>query len=450
MKHIKNKVSNSIQTLALVKPHEISALLMSWLYFFLLLSAYYLFRPIRNDMLVQNGIANLQWLLLGAMVAMLIITPLFGWLTSRIPIRYFLVACTLFFASNLVCFYLVFNDQSQPLWLVRTFYIWANVFALFAVSLFWSFMNDLFNAEQSKRLFALISAGGTAGALAGPLVTTLLIDQIGVATLLVVAAILLTLTTPLIWRLSTWKQTQAYLTPQQTPLEGQSAPPVLANEKNATLKGSAWGGVLEIIKSRYLVAICVFILLFTFIATYIALGQLSYIEQAFPNPQQRTKLFSQIDLAVSVLTLLFQLFLTSRLINLIGYRWTLSLVPISLSLGVLFLAFMPAFWALIALQIVRRSGEYAIMKPSREMLFTVLPRAQKYKAKNFIDTVIFRTGDTISAAIYNGIKSITNSTQALTVVGIAAALTWCYTSFYLGKRYVDKQDSVDQHDNHKA
>ena len=198
------------------KPNEFAALMMACLYFYLLLCAYYIIRPIRNEMVIQNGVDNIQWLLLAAAIVMVFITPCFGWITSRFKTRQFLSYCTFFFAANLMVFFLLFNNglsngaASQSIWVTRGFYVWVNVFNMFIISLFWSFMNDTFSKEQSRRLFAFIGAGGTAGALTGPLITTLLVEQVGLGYLLLISAIILSLTVICIHQLSRWSNTSRH------------------------------------------------------------------------------------------------------------------------------------------------------------------------------------------------------------------------------------------------
>jgi AAA family ATP:ADP antiporter len=410
-----NKLVNS-------RPHEMGALLMSWLYFYLLLCAYYIIRPIRNEMMIQNGVENIQWLLLLTMVAMLAIAPIFGWLTSRFKTRQFLSYCTLFFAANLVGFFFLFNQPERGIGVTRGFYVWVSVFNMFIVSLFWSFMNDIFSQAQSKRLFAFIAAGGTAGALTGPAITTLLVERSGLASLLLISAIILSLTTLCIVSLLRWNNPDAAFSGH-------------AHDKEESLKGGILDGVTLILGSPYLLGVCAFIVLFTLLATFLSIQQAEFIEHMFTDPAQRTKLFSQVDLATNVLTLLFQLFLTSRLINNFGFRNTLLIVPVGLTLGFAVIAAAPLISVMIGLQIFRRAGDYAIMKPAREMLFTILGRKEKYKAKNFIDTAILRSGDTLSAWLYSVLKALGAGSYGIALIGVGIGVLWSAVAFWLGNRY---------------
>lgn len=415
------RLQRIIYSLVSVRPHELGALLVSCLYFYLLLCSYYIIRPIGNEMMMLNGVENLQWLLMLTMVAMLAIAPLFGWLTSRFKTRQFLAYCTLFFVANLGLFFVLFQQQQPSIIVVRSFYVWVNVFNMFVVSLFWSFMNDTFSQAQSRRLFAFIAAGGTAGALSGPIITTLLVERIGLSYLLLISAALLALTILCTVRLLRWDNPDAGLSGSH-------------QQREAPLKGGILDGVALILKSRYLLGIASFIMLFTLVVAFLSIQQIELIEARFSDSAQRTRLFSLVDLVTNVLTLVIQVFFTSRMIAGFGYRNTLMLVPLGLTLGCLLVAVMPLLGILIALEVFRRAGDYAIMKPAREMLFTILGREEKYKAKNFIDTAVLRSGDAFSAWCYTGVKAL-GGAPAIALIGVALGIAWTAVAFWLGKQY---------------
>jgi AAA family ATP:ADP antiporter len=426
-----------LSRLVSARPHEIGALLLSCLYFYLLLCAYYIIRPIRNEMLIENGVDNLQWLLLLTMGVMLVIAPLFGWLTSNFKARQFLSYSTLFFVACLLVFFVLFNQPERPIAVTRSFYVWVNVFNMFVVSLFWSFMNDIYSQAQSKRLFAFIAAGGTAGALTGPMITTLLVERIGLSYLLLISAAILSLTIVCSRALLRWHNPDAA---QAGPEQAREEP----------LEGGIFDGITLILKSPYLIGICGFILLFTMLATFLAIQQAELIETLFTDSAQRTKLFAQVDFVTNVLTLFLQLFLTSRIIATLGFRNTLMLLPIGLTLGTAVLAVEPLIAVFIGLEIFRRVGDYAIMKPAREMLFTILGREEKYKAKNFIDTAILRSGDALSAWLYTGFKVIGTSSYGLALIGVGIGVAWTSVAFWLGARYEKKTAVIGKMPNTAA
>ena len=433
MKQLQLKLSSLVD----VKSHEINALLLSCLYFYLLLCGYYIIRPIRDEMVIANGVDNIQWLLLLTMFVLLAITPTFGWLTKNYRTRQFLSICTAFFACNLFIFYVFFSFDHRPIWVTRSFFVWVNVFNMFIVSLFWSFMNDIFNQFQAKRLFAFIAAGGTAGALTGPIITNLLVDQFGLSTLLLISSIILSSTIPIILMLSK--------------LPTRNHEPISAQHfNNEALKGSVWGGLKLIIRSRYLLGISAFIILYAFCITFVQITQAHFIESTYNDPIERTKLFSLIDLAVNGLTLLFQLFLTSRIIKWFGFTTTLLIVPIGITLGFALLAMSPLLVIMILIEIFRRSGDYAIMKPVREMLFSVLSREEKYKAKNVIDTLVLRSGNATSAWIYAGIKSLGASAATIASISVVIAALWCWISLWLGNQFQKKSKTNDVNSNDRS
>ncbi|NNC98808.1 MAG: MFS transporter [Gammaproteobacteria bacterium] len=423
------KLIQVLAQLVIIKPGEVKALFVSCLYFYLLLCAYYIIRPIRDEMVIANGVANVQWLLLMTMAVLLAITPVFGWITTRFRTRQFLDYCTLFFAANLVVFFFFFDVAERSLYVTRAFFIWVNIFNMFIVSLFWSFMNDVFREDQAKRLFAFIAAGGTAGALTGPIITTTLVESVGLAFLLLISAAVLASTVLAIRWLSTW---------QNVKFVGKNMRGVSQAVKNQALKGGVWGGFTLVYKSPYLLGICLFVVLYAVSITFVQIQQAELIAAAYPDSAGRTKLFAQIDFAANAVTLLLQIFLTGRLIGWIGYRATLIIIPLGITAGFGLMASTPMLGVMIAIEIFRRSGDYAIMKPAREMLFSVVSREEKYKAKNFIDTAILRTGNTGSAWIYAGIKSAGAGAAGLAGISLLLGTTWCAVAYWLGGQFTRK------------
>lgn len=424
-------LASTISRVVTVKPNEIKALLVSCLFFFLILCAYYIIRPIRSEMVIANGVDNIQWLMLMTLAVLIAITPLFGWVTTRFRTRQFLSYCTLFFASHLVIFFFLFNVDERSILTTRAFFIWVNAFNMFIVSLFWSFMNDIYSRKQSKRLFAFIAAGGTAGAITGPIITTSLVKLVGLAPLLLISATILGLSVICITWLARWIN-EGY--------EDDSNPKITVDRKQA-LKGGIFDAFLLIAKSPYLIGICIFIGLYAMSITFVEIQQAKIVEQTFNDPTARTRLFSAIDFAVNVIALIFQLFLTSHLIQRAGYRFTLMLVPVGITIGFGLIATMPILAVMIAIDVFRRSGDYAIMKPAREMLFTVLSREEKYKAKNFIDTAILRGGNAASALAYYGVRTSGVTAGGIAGISLILGISWCAIAFWLGGQYNSKKNN---------
>lgn len=423
-----NHVTNLLKRLVDVEPEELRALLWSFSYYFALLCSYYIVRPMRDEMGVAGGIENLQWLFTGTFVAMLAVVPLFGWVTSRYGRRRFLPLVYLFFIANLLVFFVLFRSSVTHAWVARAFFVWASVFNLFVVSVFWSFMADLYSNRQAKRLFGFIAAGGTAGAIAGPLLTASLALSLGPARLLLVSALCLCWALLCIYRLIAWNERGKAAAESGTgdALTGAKADPALG--------GSLFAGVQLVLRSPYLLGICLLMLLFTTLATFLYFQQAQIIRDNFTDPAARTAVFAGIDLAVNSLTLMIQVLLTGRLVKWLGLPVTLALIPVLLGAGFLAIGFAPVLAVLVVVQVTRRAGNYAIMRPAREMLYVVLGREEKYKAKNFIDTVVYRGGDAVSAWIYDGLRMLGLGLSAIAFIAVPLAAVWAGVAYRLGQQ----------------
>ncbi len=407
------------KSLVNVQAGELPALFWAFVYFFCLLCSYYIVRPMRDEMGIAGGVENLQWLFTGTLLAMLAAVPLFGWVSSRFERRHFLPAVYGFFIVNLLLFFVLFRSDVTHAWVARAFFIWASVFNLFVVSVFWSFMADIFDNAQARRLFGFIAAGGTCGAICGPLVTAALAQPLGPANLLPVSAVLLGVALVCIRRLAAWRARTG---------EVESA-----QAAQQPIGGGVFAGIRLVLRSPYLLGICVLMLLFTTLATFLYFQQAQIVRDTFSDPAQRTALFAGIDLAVNSLTLVFQLLLTGRLVKWLGLGWTLALVPLLLAVGFLALGLAPVLAVLVVVQVLRRAGNYAVMRPAREMLYVVLGREEKYKAKNFIDTVVYRSGDAVSAWAYAGLRAMGLSLSTIAYLAAPLALVWAVVAYRLGR-----------------
>ncbi|MCU7947958.1 MAG: MFS transporter [Candidatus Thiodiazotropha sp. (ex Cardiolucina cf. quadrata)] len=395
--------------------------------FFSLLSSYYILRPIRDEMGITAGIENLHWLFTGTFIAMLMVVPLFGYLTSRLQRKQFLPYVYYFFIFNILLFYLFFKSEYSITITARAFFIWISVFNLFVVSVFWSFMTDLYSNEQAKRLFGFIAAGGTIGAIAGPLLTTILVQQLGTSPMLLISAGLLALSVVCIRQLSTWQYAQ----------HDQEAK-TYQHEK--PLGGGLLDGIRLVACSPYLLGISLLMLLFTLLSTFLYFQQAQIVKEAFTDSETRTAVFAAIDFTVNTLTLIIQTLITARLVKGLGLGFTLALIPLWLSLGFLLLGLFPILPVLVTVQVMRRAGNYAIMRPAREMLYVVLSREEKYKAKNFIDTVVYRGGDAVSSWIYAGFKGIGFSLSTIAWIAVPISLIWAWIAYTLGR----KQEAIER------
>ena len=396
-----------------VRPEEVRALLWSFAYFFCLLAAYYILRPLRDEMGVAGGVKNLQWLFSATFVTMLAAVPCYGALVARLPRRRFIPLVYHFFVANLAIFWLLLTLGVEKQMVARIFFVWISVFVLFAVSVFWSFMADLYNSEQGKRLYGFIAAGGSAGALAGPAITIGLAKAIGVVNLLVVAAVLLELAV----------MCAARLEPKQE----------VVRKGEQSLGGGALDGLMMVVRSPYIAGITLWVALLSVAATFLYFEQAAIVAAASDDPAVRTRIFATVDLSVGVLTLAVQFLATGKLIERFGVGPALALVPLVFVAGFAVLAAAPVLAVVIAFQALQRTANFAISNPAREVLFTVLARDEKYKAKNVIDIVAVRGADAAGGWLVTGLRMLGMEARALAVSAIALAAIGFVLSVALGR-----------------
>jgi len=379
----------------------VGALLWSFAYFFCLLASYYILRPLRDEMGVAGGVRNLQWLFTGTFVVMLAAVPLYGALVARLPRRRFIPFVYHFFVANLAIFWLLLALDVERQTVARVFFIWISVFNFFAVSVFWSFMADLYSSEQAKRLYGFIAAGGSAGALTGPAITIVLSQAIGVANLIIVAALLLEV---------------AVLC--ATRLEVKDSVP----KKEEKLGGSAIDGLLMVVRSPYIAGITCWVAVLSIVATFLYFEQASIVAAASDDPAVRTRIFATVDLTVGLLTFAVQFVATGKLIARFGVGPALALLPFVFAAGFAILAAAPVLTVVIAFQALQRTANFAISNPAREALFTVLHRDEKYKAKNVIDTVVPRGADAVGGWMVAGLRALGMEALALSAGTLAVAM----------------------------
>jgi len=404
-----------------VEPREVRALLYAFAYFFLLLAAYYVLRPLRDEMGIAGGIDQLQWLFTATFVVMLCAVPMFGWAVRRVSRRRLVPVVYRFFLANLLLFFIILSTTEEPLlrqWTARAFFVWISVFNLFVVSVFWSLMADLFTNEQGRRLFGFVAAGGSAGALAGPSITALLAGPLGPINLLLVAALLLEAAAFCAVRLM-----------GVSPIAREGP----AEELGDPIGGGIWAGLRDILRSRYLIGICAYLLFYTATSTILYFEQAHIVAAADDDPAVRTRIFASIDLAVAALTILTQIALTGRLMRAWGVGTVLGLLPLATVLGFAALAVAPGVAVLIAVQSMRRAVNFALARPAREVLFTVTGVEQKYKSKNAIDTLIYRGGDAASGWLFAALAGIGLSLPAIAALAAPASLLWWWQARALGR-----------------
>lgn len=412
-----------IQRLVDVRPREIAAVGWAWLFFFAVLSAYYVIRPIRDDMGVAGGVENLPWLFTASLTGMLLANPPFAYLVARLPRAQFVSWGYRFFALNLVVFFVLLRGTSgdTALWVGRAFFVWTSVFNMFVVSIFWSVMADVFSTAQSTRLFGFIGAGGTIGGIAGAAITGRLVGPLGAANLLLVSVVLLELAALAARRLFAMPRT-----------DDGDAGRVAVPE--GAIGGSMWDGMRRSITDSYLVNVTLNMLLFTLLTTFLYFQQATIVDAALTDRAERTRFFANIDLLVNTTELATQTFATGRLVRWVGVPVALALLPALSIPGFIWLAMSPTIPVLMAFQVFRRSFNFSVARPAREMLFTVVPPTDRYKAKTFIDTVVYRAGDQIGAWVYAPVAALGAGVAGISSVAVVLAIVSVINALWLGRK----------------
>jgi AAA family ATP:ADP antiporter len=437
------RVATLVQRAVVLRPGELPVLLWAFAYFFALLCAYYILRPLREEMGIAGGVENLQWLFTGTFLVMLAAVPAFGALVARLPRRRFVPLVYHFFAANLLVFYLLLELDIATLWVARGFYVWVSVFNLFVVSVFWSFMADIFTNAQARRLFGFIAAGGSAGALLGPTLTASLAVPLGPVPLLLVSAAVLELAVFCVYRLL--RTTDGGVTIAFGDGERGRTPPSGSGDTTAAYRtgggeaaepvigGGLLAGITLVLRSPYLLGVAGYILLFTTTSTFLYFQQAHIVAGAFDDPAERTRLFAVIDLVVALLTIAVQCLATGRLMTRFGVGALLAVLPVLTLLGFLALAAVPTLVVLVAFQSTRRAANFALSKPAREVLFTVVGREQRYKAKNVLDTLVYRGGDAASGWAFAGLTGLGLGLSAIALVTLPVAALWLLLGLALGR-----------------
>jgi AAA family ATP:ADP antiporter len=407
-------------------PQERAAALWSFAYFFTLLAGYYVLRPLRDQMGIAGGVRNLPWLFTATFVALIVAQPLYGALVAKLPRAKFIPIVYHFFVANLLLFWLLLTLHIAPVIVARVFFVWLSVFSLFAVAVFWSFMADLFNAEQAKRLFGFIGAGGTAGALLGPVITIALSVPLGPINLLIAAAILLEL---------------AVVCVQQ--LERAAAAHEGAQAEPQRVGGSAFSALPELLRSPYLLGVGFWISLLSFCATILYFEQANIVSSTVHGAGEQTRLFAGIDLAVNLLSLATQIFATGQLLKRFGTGLTAAALPAVYVVGFLAVFLVPTLAVVVVVQVVQRWMNFSVANPARQVFYTVLGREEKYKAKNLIDVVIYRGSDALYGWVFDSLQALGLKLGAIALVAWPVAVGWLVLSVALGRAQERRAAALD-------
>jgi AAA family ATP:ADP antiporter len=407
-----------------ILPHERRAVLLAFACNFLLLASYYILKPVRDTVATVFGTSQLQLLFTGTFIGTLLAAPLYAWLSARVRLNRLLPGVFWFWLVNVVLFQVLFKMAPENRWVGGAYYIWFSVINLFMISVFWTLMSDLFLASQATRLYALIAAGGSVGAIVGPLVVRLAVHALGLDGMLIIAAGGFVAVIVLVHLLMHEKERLRHLS-------GGGQPTTLDHD----LAGGALDGFRELLRSSYSRHQAAFILLMTWVNTVAYFLQTDVISQAFSGVAARAVAVADISLVVNILAATILLFGLGRYVHRFGVTAGLILNPIIMVVAFVALALSPTLLMIQALQVIRQVSQYAIARPTREICFTVVPQADRYKTKNVIDVVMYRFGDLSSAWMETGLRA-----AGLRVVGSAAAgfgisIIWGVGALLLGRRF---------------
>jgi len=395
---------------------ERAAALWSFAYFFTLLAGYYVLRPLRDQMGIAGGVKALPWMFSATFVTLVVLQPFYGAFVARLPRARFIPVVNHFFAANLALFWLLLALNIETVIVARVFFVWLSVFNLFVVAVFWSFMADFFTSEQGKRLFGFIGAGGTAGALLGPVITIGLSVPLGPANLLIVAIVFL--------ELSVFCAHQLERT-----AEGRQDP----HRREQRLGGSAFAALPELVQSPYLLGVGTWVSLLSFGATILYFEQANIVAATVHGAGAQTRIFASIDLAVGLLTLATQVLVTGRLLKRFGTGVAAGALPAVYIMGFTALALAPVIIVVVIAQVAQRWMNFAIANPARQVFFTVAAREEKYKAKNLIDVVIYRGSDALYGWVFDGLQALGLELGAIALCALPVVAGWLVLSLALGR-----------------
>jgi AAA family ATP:ADP antiporter len=426
-------MSQVLRRLVVLQPGEAPALLASFATLLCTFTSYAMLRPVRDALGITSGLETIPYLFWGVFAAMLLLQPVYGWLTSRFPRSLFLPWVYMFFAANLVMFWLWFRVAEDHTWIARSYYVWVSVFNLFVLAAFWGLMADVFTREQAGRLFGFIWAGASSGGVIGPFIDKKLAVPVGAINLLLISAGLLLLALVFMRQVIRWQRAAAARPP------GAAA---AVSDARAAADGQRGigGGVLaafsQVFRSPYLLGIAAFVLLMTWVNTFFYLEQQAFVAKVFTSADQRTRFFASIDLYVQMASLAMQFLLFSRLYRWFGMRALLASVPLMMTAGYALYALVPAFMVLVIVYAVRRVADYAITRPCRDSLFTVVSREEKYQAKSLIDTFAYRGGDATSGTLHKLlVEGLGASHSAVGWIGALISAVWTVLALGLGRGF---------------
>jgi ATP:ADP antiporter, AAA family len=419
-------VTAALQRFFNVRREELLPILMAAVYFFCILTALMILRPTRDALGMQRGIDEVRWLFNGTLVLTLLVSPLFSLLVARYKRMVFISATHAFFILNLLlfCGVLLFAPQAVGERTGQVFYVWMSVFNLFITMMFWALMADRFSFEQSKRIFGVIAVGGTLGAMTGSTLVWNLAEMVGAPMMLALACVFLVFATGAAWAVASFQ-------PEQQRAAGEGR---FATDTTGVIGGSAWEGMRAVFRSPYLLGISAYVLILAVMVTFIYFTRLQMVAAAGDSVDFRTGLFAQMDFYTQAATLLLQLIVVGHVMKRFGVAFTMAVLPVTVALGFIGLAIVGSIVALVIFDATQRAVQRAIMRPARETLWTVVSREDKYKAKAFIDTFVYRAGDAVGAQTEGALGRLGMGLYALAIVAVPLAVLWAALGIWLGRQ----------------
>ncbi len=429
MSESNNPISRFLKRASKIEAHEVSATVSSFLFVVILMSAYYILRPVRDAMASDWTDAEVSWLWTINFFISTAVVALYGIAVSRFRFQLLVPTVYGFFALTFVVFYVAASASTDRTLIDKSFYVWVSVFSLLHISVFWSFMSDLFNKEQAGRLFGIIAAGASVGGLIGPSIPSFFSESLGTDNLMLIASGMLLLPIPLIFHLQSLKSSSLH-----------NEDPISKNE-SAKIGGNPFAGFKLFFSNPYLLAIALFIFLYTGISSFVYFELKNLLAEL--SRAERTAVWAQMDLAVNTLSIATGLFATGRIMSKFGMPVTIALVPVLICIGLVVVAISPVMAVVVGLQIVRRAGNYAVTRPAREMLFTRVDRETRFKAKPVIDIVAYRGGDTLMAWFFTGLtQGLGLGLAGVALVGAVIAALWTLVAIYLGRWFERDEKSL--------
>ena len=426
-----NPINKFLKTASRIEEREIKAVIFSFLFVVVLMSAYYILRPVRDAMASDWADAEVSWLWTINFFISTAIVALYGLMVSKFRFRLLVPVMYGIFAGSFVIFYFLASISDDRTIIDKAFYVWVSVFSLFHISVFWSFMSELFSKEQSGRLFGIIAVGASVGGLIGPSITAFFSVSLGTDNLMLIASMMLLIPIPIIFYLQTLKVTD--LNNEELDL----------TTPNQSIGGSPFAGFKMFFSNPYLLSIGLFIFLYTGISSFVYFELKNLLSDL--SRSERSVIWAQMDLAVNILAISAGLFATSRIVTRFGMPLTIALVPVMICIGLLVLAISPFLGVVVMLQIIRRAGNYAVTRPAREMLFTLVDQETRFKAKPVIDIVAYRGGDMLMAWLFTGLtQGLGLGLAAVAAFGAGMAALWSLVGIYLGRWF--ERDNTEPKD----